>query len=196
MVFERYQYEGDRVAIGTFPKAQRRTLTLGSTSKGHAMAAARVGWLAGHRHLVRPCALSAALQAALVPTWCQQMAVTALRQGSDAFAPLKDELASRRRYAYERLQALRLKPHWPAGGFFLWFSVQHLGVNGLAFAERLLRSHKVLVSPGQFFGPSGVDHVRLSYAADDGRLREGLSRLAAFLKTLERPAEQPARQAA
>jgi aspartate/methionine/tyrosine aminotransferase len=194
-VFERFQYEGDRTCIGTLPKAQRRTLTLGSTSKGYALASARVGWLAGYRHLIRPCALSAALQTSLVPTLCQQIALTALRQGNDAFAPLRDELASRRRYAYERLQALGLKPDWPAGGFFLWFPVPLFGLSGLAFAERLLQSSKVLVTPGQFFGPRGADHVRLSYAVEDGRLREGLSRLAEFLKRLE-PAAPPARQAA
>src|SRR5207249_2575328 len=61
-VFERYQYEEDAVSIGTLPKAGNRTLTVGSVSKGHALASARVGWLAGHRHLVRPCLLTAVLQ--------------------------------------------------------------------------------------------------------------------------------------
>src|SRR5262249_26639432 len=56
-VFERYGYDGARSSLATFPRAQRRTLTLGSISKGHALASARVGWVAGHRHLVRPCAL-------------------------------------------------------------------------------------------------------------------------------------------
>jgi aspartate/methionine/tyrosine aminotransferase len=194
--FERYQYEGDRTGIGTFPRARRRTLILGSVSKGHALASARVGWLAGYRHLVRPCALSAALQTALVPTLCQQLALTALRQGDDAFAPLKEEFASRRQYTYERLQALGLKPDWPAGAFFFWFSVQPLGLSGREFAERLLRSTKVLVSPGKFFGPSGTGQVRLSYAAEDGRLREGLTRLGEWMKNLERSGESGVKQAA
>jgi hypothetical protein len=35
------------------------------------------------------------------------------------------------------------------------------------------------------FGPSGAGHVRVSFAADDGRLREGLTRMSAFVERLK-----------
>ncbi len=183
-VFERYQYEGSPLSIGTLPKARRRTLTAGSVSKGHALASARVGWLAGYRHLVRPCALSAVLHTPFVPTLCQLVALTALRQVGDAFQPIRAEFESRRRYAFERLQALGVEAAWPAGAFFFWLPVNQWP-SGRAFAEKLLHEKKVLVSPGEFFGPSGARHVRLSYAVEDGRLREGLSRLAEFVRGKE-----------
>jgi aspartate/methionine/tyrosine aminotransferase len=183
-VFERYRYEGERASIAGMPRVQQRTLTLGSVSKGHALASARVGWLAGYRHLVRPCAVSAILQAPFVPTLCQQIALTALGVGDEAFGPLREEFKSRRQYAFERLQAMGLKPAWPAGAFFLWVPVGTLGLDGRAFAERLRLAKKVLVWPGGFFGPSGSECVRLSYAVEDGRLREGLARLADFVRDL------------
>src|SRR5207249_3082140 len=77
-VFERFVYDGESLSIGTLPKAWRRTLTAGSVSKGYGLAAARVGWLAGHRHLIRPCMLTAVLQAAWPPTLCQQIALATL----------------------------------------------------------------------------------------------------------------------
>jgi len=183
--FERYRYEdGPPLSIASLPRAWQRTLTAGSVSKGHALAAARLGWLVGYRHLVRPCALTAALQTALMPTLCQQIALTALRQPAHTFAPIRNEFDSRRHYAFERLQAMGLQPDWPAGGFFFWLPVQELGLSGRAFAERLLRSRQVLVWPGHLFGPSGSGHIRISYALEDGRLREGLTRLADFLREL------------
>jgi aspartate/methionine/tyrosine aminotransferase len=187
--FARYRYEGEPVSIGTLRRACRRTITAGSVSKGYALASTRVGWLAGHRHLVRPCALTGMLQTPFVATLCQQIALAALAQGDDIFASIRGEFDSRRRYAFERLQALGLQPAWPAGAFFFWVNVQQLGLSGRAFAERLLRTKKVLVTPGDHFGPSGPGHIRLSYAADDGRLREGLTRLADLLR-------EPVRQAA
>lgn len=183
--FERYRYEGEPVTLGTLPKARRRTLTAGSISKGYAQAAARVGWLAGHRHLVRPCAVTAVLQTPFVPTLCQQIGLTALRQGNEPFQSIRKEFESRRRYAFERLKALGLKPDWPAGGFFFWVPVADLGVSGREFAERLLHGKRVLVTPGDHFGPSGRGRVRISYAIDDGRLREGLGRLAEFVRELQ-----------
>lgn len=181
-VFARFQYDGEPLSLGTLPRARRRTLTAGSVSKGHALAAARVGWLAGHRHLVRPCVVTALLQAPFVPTLCQQVALAALRQDDDLFRPIWGEFESRRRYAFERLQALGLQPAWPSGGFFFWVPVWELGLSGRAFADLLRREKKVLVTPGDPFGPSGPGYVRISYATEDGRLREGLGRLAEFLR--------------
>jgi aspartate/methionine/tyrosine aminotransferase len=187
-VFGRYRYDGPGPSLATLPRAQRRTLTASGLSKGHALAAARVGWLAGHRHLVRPCAVTAAVHTPFVPTLCQQVALTALRQPEEAFAAIRAEFASRRHYGFERLQSLGLAPAWPGGGFFFWVPVWPLGLTGRAFAEQLRQEKQVVVTPGEPFGPGGAAYVRLSYAAEDGRLREGLSRLGDFLRDL-----QPAR---
>jgi aspartate/methionine/tyrosine aminotransferase len=195
-VFQQYHYDGAPVGIGTLAKARRRTLIAGSVSKSHALASLRVGWLTGYRHLVRPCALMAVMRSPFVPTLCQQVAVTALRQSDEPFRAIRTEFDSRRRYAFERLQALGLEPAWPAGAYFFWVPVSTLGLDGRAFAEQLLRAKNVLVSPGCHFGPSGSGHVRLSYAAEDGRLREGLSRLADFVQGLRAPAGSKTRRAA
>lgn len=195
-VFERYRYDDALASIGTLAKARRRTLTVGSVSKSHALASLRVGWLAGYRHLVRPCTLVAVMRNPFVPTLCQQIAVTALRQGNEAFRSIRAQFESRRRYAFERLQTLGLEPSWPAGAFFLWVPIHTLGLGGRAFAEQLLSAKKVLVSPGCLFGPSGSGYIRLSYATEDGRLREGLSRLADFVQGIRAPLRQETRRAA
>ena len=101
------------------------------------------------------------------------------------FQPIHAEFEARRRYAFERLQALGFEPAWPAGAFFLWLPVRTLGLDERTFAQRLLQAKRVLLSPGRLYGPSGSGHVRLSYAAEDGRLREGLSRLADFVQGLQ-----------
>lgn len=188
-VFERYRYEGDRRSIAAIPSARKRTLVASSISKSHALAAARVGWLAGYRHLVRPCAMMASLQTPFVPTLCQQIALAAFRQGNETFQSIKNEFVSKRQYAFERLQACDLKPSWPGGGFFIWVSVRDLGMSGKAFSQGLLQSQNVLVWPGELFGQGGYGHIRISYAAEDGRLREGLSRLCDFIRNLQPPLE-------
>jgi aspartate/methionine/tyrosine aminotransferase len=181
-VFERFHYEGEAASVGTLPRGRRRTLTVGSVSKGHALAAARVGWLAGCRHLLRPCALAAALRAPFVPTLCQQVALAALQTGPGPFAPVLADFESRRSYACERLRGMDLNPGWPLGAFFLWVPVWEKGWTGRALADALLLHHQVLVTPGDLFGPSGAGYIRLSYAAEDGRLREGLNRIREFLE--------------
>ncbi|MGH7170346.1 MAG: pyridoxal phosphate-dependent aminotransferase [Gemmataceae bacterium] len=180
--FERYLPDGSSLSIGTLPRARQRTLTTGSVSQGYALASARVGWLAAYRHLLQPCRITAALRSPFVPTLSQQLALSALRGDPREFAPIRAEFASRRRYGYERLRDMDLNPTWPAGGFFLWVPVWERGVSGRRFAERLLRECQVRVSPGDLFGPSGDGYIRISCAVDDGRLLEGLNRLAEFLE--------------
>jgi aspartate/methionine/tyrosine aminotransferase len=179
--FGRFRYEGERVPLGTLPRAGRRMLLSGSVSKGHGLTSARVGWLAGHRYLVGACAVSAGLHGCVAPL-CQMLALAALGLEEGAFDPGLREFASRRRYAHERLTAAGFRPAWPAGGLFFWVPVGHLGLTGRAFAARLLREKRVLVAPGELFGPGGEGYVRLSYAAEDGRLREGLTRLSDFVR--------------
>jgi aspartate/methionine/tyrosine aminotransferase len=183
-VFAAYHYEGAPVSIATLPHASQRCLVAGSVSKSHALTAHRVGWLAGYRHLLRPCQVAAVLRTPFVPTLCQQVALAALRLGAEPLEPVRAEFEARRRYAFERLGALELKPAWPVGAFFFWVPVSEFGMNGRTFAGELLKAKRVLVWPGNHFGPSGSHHIRISYAAEDGRLREGLSRLGDFVREL------------
>ncbi len=183
-VFERFHHDHEPVSLASMPGARERTLTVGSVSKGHGLASARVGWIAGHRHLVQPCRATAALRTPFVPAVCQQMALAALQNDPAPMDQLRDELAARRRYVFERLRSLELNAAWPAGAFFFWISVWELGMTGRAFAEALLREHKVRVAPGDLFGPSGVGYIRLSYAIDEGRLQEALNRLGSFVEGL------------
>jgi aspartate/methionine/tyrosine aminotransferase len=184
-VLKGYEYDTQCTAIEAYPTARLRTLTIGSVSKSHALAAIRVGWLVANRQLMRPCVLTAGTQGPLVSTLSQQIALGALRQSADALAAIRSDFASRRAYAFERLQALGVTPAWPAGGFFFWVPVRYLDLNGQEFAERLVRAKRVLVTPGKLFGPSGDGHVRVSYATESGRLREGLNRMAEFVRELQ-----------
>ncbi|HXD87402.1 MAG TPA: pyridoxal phosphate-dependent aminotransferase [Urbifossiella sp.] len=164
-----------------------RLLAAGSVSQGWGLASLRVGWLTGHRHLIQACSLTANLHAPYVPTLCQQIATRALTEGPDLGITPTDQALDKRQFAVHRLRALGLDVEWPAAGFFAWVSVASLGMDGRTFAERLLKEKQVLVRPGCAFGPSGAYRVRISFAADDGRLREGLSRLAAFAERRHAP---------
>jgi aminotransferase len=189
--FDRWRGEPANARLAPLPHADGRILTCGSFSKSHGLTAARVGWLAGDRHLVRPCAAAALLSAPFVPALCQQAALHALRTGDARKNDVRSDFAARRTYVRDRLQEMELDP-WPAAaGFFFWVPAPN-GETGTDFAQHLLSATGVLVNPGHVFGPSGKPFVRVSYATDEGRLREGLNRLAEFVTACEFAAPQPA----
>jgi aspartate/methionine/tyrosine aminotransferase len=194
-VFERYHHESEPISIATLARARQRTLTVGSVSKSYALAWARVGWIAAYRHLLRACLATAALRCPFVPTLSQQVALAALRSSPEPFAAVLRQVESRRQYAFDRLRSMGLAPHWPHGGFFLWAPVPPRFRNGRAFAESLLAARRVRVAPGDLFGPSGAGFVRISCAVEDGRLEEGLNRLAEHVRPEKEQAIPVARAA-
>jgi aspartate/methionine/tyrosine aminotransferase len=187
--FSAFRYGERPRALAAMPGADRVTLTAGSVSQEFGQPGVRVGWLAGPRHLVRACQLTANLSAPYVPPVCQQAAARLLSERPSA--EVRERFAAKRRYAFDRLRAMGFEPELPGGGYSIWLPVSSLGLDGRAFAERLLKEERVMVGPGVAFGPSGAGHVRVSFAADDGRLREGLNRMAAFVARLKTPAPLP-----
>jgi aspartate/methionine/tyrosine aminotransferase len=180
--FDRWRSEPAKARLASLPHADGRLLTCGSFTKSHGLAAARVGWLAGYRHLIRPCAAAAMLSAPFVPAMCQDTALKSFQGGCVVLNEMKSEFAARRELVRNRLIEMGVEP-WPASaGFFVWVPVRE---PGNVFAQRLLSTTGVLVNPGHVFGPSGTNFVRISFVTDEGRLREGLNRLAEFVAAEE-----------
>ncbi|MBA4189770.1 MAG: hypothetical protein C0467_17435 [Planctomycetaceae bacterium] len=185
--FARFQFGTSGKAFGRLAGADKRILTAGSISQEFGLGALRVGWLAGPRHLIRACGLMQNLNAPFVPAVCQQAAAKALSEPDAEFRVQRDRLKEKRDYTFDRLRAMGLEPDRPGAGLFMWVPVAGLGLDGRTFAERLFREERVQVGPGIAFGPSGAGHIRIGFAADDGRLREGLTRMAAFIDRLRNP---------
>jgi aspartate/methionine/tyrosine aminotransferase len=171
--FAALAHDAEPTSIAAF--APERTLSVGSVSHSHAMAWARVGWLAGPRELVRACTAAAALRGPFVSAAAQHAAAAALGV-LDATEPYRQEIDRRRDHVIERLNGMGLAAQVPAAGCFAWCLVP--GGSGVAFARRVRQACGVRLMPGELFGPSGAGRVRLTFGHDEGRLHEGLNRLA------------------
>lgn len=63
---------------------------------------------------------------------------------------------------------------------YLWINISSSGLESNVFANRLLLEAKVAVCPGDGFGPSGKDHIRVTVAGSSDRLNEGIERFLSF----------------
>ena len=117
--------------------------------------------------------------------FCQHGLVAALNGDQKCVEEMRLEYDRRRKIMYAGLCALDgVSCVEPTGAFYCFPNVSatyaRLGVqSSVEFAEKLLEEGHVAVVPGVAFGS---DHcVRLSYAVNEERIREGLSRLGKFL---------------
>jgi aminotransferase len=141
-------------------------------SKTYGMAGWRVGFVVGNAELVERINLFNDHTRVGIFLPVQLASVAALTGPQDS--------VGERTAAYERrcglvADALGVPPS--QGTYYSWFRLPE----GLT-ADRLLVEHRVVVAPGEGFGPSGGGYARISVSVSDDVLETGLARLARALE--------------
>jgi L-glutamine---4-(methylsulfanyl)-2-oxobutanoate aminotransferase len=155
------------------PGAREVGVELFSLSKSYGMAGWRVGFVLGNAELVaRMQTLQDHVRAGIfVPV--QQASIAALTGPQDTVAERVALYEARR----DRVLAAVGDLAAPCEGtFYVWLRLP----DGLT-PERLLDEHRLVVAPGEGFGPSGAGWARISLATPDELIDLGLERLTAAL---------------
>jgi aspartate aminotransferase len=161
----------------------------GSASKAYSMTGWRCGWTLAPAPVV---AAAAALQShatSNVSSITQKAAIEALTGSQEPVERMLNEYRIRRDQMLAWLEAEpRLRCTRPAGAFYLFVDIGDvLSLNGCRtsaeFAERLLETSRVAVTPGEAFDAPGF--IRISYATSMELLREGTRRLLGFVNEIE-----------
>lgn len=182
-VYTGLTYDGEGEGIAAYTGHPEHVLTVGSTSKTHAMTGWRIGWLAG-----TPTVTDEVVKIREATTSCasnpgQHAAIEALTGPQDAFEAMYDAFLERRDYVVERIEGIDgLSAPRPQGAFYAFLD-PGVDADDLALAKYLLREHDVVLAPGSAFGEAGTGRLRLSFANSLERLEEGFDRIEAGLGT-------------
>lgn len=162
-IYENFNYDHPHANIARF---HPRTLILHGFSKSHAMTGWRLGFAAGPREIVSEMIKVQQFSFVCAPSIAQKMGLVALD-----LPPGKEIEAYRRKreIIYEGLKE-NFNVVKPDGAFYI-FPEAPRG-DGEEFVKKAIE-HNVLIIPGSVFSEKKT-HFRLSFAADDRVLREGL----------------------
>ena len=160
-----------------------RTVIASSLSKSHAAPGFRAGWCAGPAAFItRLLPLAESMLFGAQP-FIADMAAEALSREFAITAQMREAYARRAAMVAGALAGVPgLQVHAPQAGMFVMMSVQGLGLDGEAFADRLLTEEQVAVMPGSAFGAAAAGMVRLSLTVPDAALAEGCARVARFAR--------------
>jgi L-glutamine---4-(methylsulfanyl)-2-oxobutanoate aminotransferase len=171
---------GDLVFDGREPRSFLATpgakdvgVEMFSMSKSYGMAGWRVGFVVGNAEIVERINLLNDHCRVGIFRPIQEACIAALTGPQDSVAERRDTYQRRRDRVREVLGPLTCE-----GTFYIWLELPP----GLT-AGQLLTEHRVVVAPGEGFGPSGVGWVRLSLAVSDETLELGLERLVSALES-------------
>jgi aspartate/methionine/tyrosine aminotransferase len=173
----------------TYEAPDRTALELGagdlycinSFSKYFGMTGWRLGWLVGPADTVAVMERLAQNLFIAANTPAQYAALAALAPATrETLEVRRDAFRQRRDRLLPALRALGFGiPVQPTGAFYLYARLPAgVGLDSMAFAERMLVEAGVALTPGHDFGHYEADrHVRFAYTSESADLDEGVRRL-------------------
>jgi succinyldiaminopimelate transaminase len=138
-----------------------------SLSKRSNLAGLRLGFYAGDPDLVDYLREVRKHVGLMVPGPVQLAGIAALADDAHVEAQ-RDRYRDRLVRMQQILGKLGVEADLPGGGFYLW--VPAPGADAWAFTDRLADEGGALVSPGDFYGPSGAGYVRIAMVQPMERL--------------------------
>jgi aspartate aminotransferase len=186
LVYDGFQ---QRSLLAVAPDLRERIVVVDGVSKRFAMTGFRIGWMLAPRALADACDALQSQTTTSPASVAQHAALAALVGPAGPAEVMRKAFEARRRLVVDGLNALPgvvCRP--PEGAFYAFFDVRaHLGrrfggklvPDDAALAELLLEETRCAFVPGSaFFAPG---YLRMSYAASEPELREGLARLGKIL---------------
>lgn len=183
-IYAELTYDGEHVSIASLPGMRERTVFLHGVSKAFAMTGFRIGYACAPHAIIE--AMMKVHQYAImsVPIFVQEAGIEALKNSADSVASMRESYQRRRDFLVRRFRAMGLKCHLPQATFYTFPDVTPTGLDGKAFATRLLQDGKVAVVPGTAFGNDGHDFVRASFSTRYAKIEEACDRMDRFIDSL------------
>lgn len=185
-IYERMVYDdAEHTSLISYPEIRNRLILLNGWSKTYAMTGWRLGWSVWPTVLVERVRRFAVNGWSCVNTAAQHAGIAALEGPQDAVDEMVAAFDRRRRLTVRLLNEVPgVSCVTPAGAFYAFPNITRTGVPAGRLASALLEEAGVALIAGSDFGTLGEGFLRVSYAASEDRIREGIARVDEYLRAL------------
>lgn len=164
--------------IAAVPGMADRTFLVDTFSKTYVMTGFRIGWTVASKDYIRAMDIFQQNSVTNVPAFVQLAALAALTGPQDHVVARQKLLQAKRDKVVAALNKLPgVNCPAPDGSFYVFPDIRGTGMSAQQFTDYLIDNYSVGVVAGTAFGDRGEGHVRITYAAPDDVLDEGLDRI-------------------
>ncbi len=182
-IYAELSYGLKHTSFASLPGMRERTILVSGFSKAFAMTGWRLGYCCAPRELIQYIARIHQYAMMCASTPAQYAGIEAMRNGIPDAEYMAEKYNERRQFMYKSLLDLGFDCFEPQGAFYIFPDVSMFAKDGTAFVEELLEKQHVAVVPGEAFGESGKNHVRISYAYSLESLKKAMERIALFVQS-------------
>ena len=166
---------------------QDLTISTFTLSKSYAMTGWRVGYVAAPEPIIDEMEKLMEHQVSGVTAVSQRAALAAITGPQDCVQEMLDAYTRRRAIVYQGLNDIGgVSCLMPEATFYAFPNIKQVGMSSWDFAKYLVREHRVALIPGTIFGENGEGYLRLSFAASETDLWEGLTRIKAGVEARQK----------
>ncbi len=156
-------------------------MAVSSFSKTFAMPGLRVGWIISSQGAIKKLRRYHMFTTSVASTPAQWAGVAALRGDRSCIDEMVDEYRRRRDRVVQLVgESPHLTGYWPQGAFYMLPSLPP-NTDGTSLAIRMLEETGVCVVPGDAFGDSCPNSIRLSYSASMEDIERAFERMIPWL---------------
>jgi len=183
--YEYFTYDGYKhFSIASIPEMRKHAVSCYTFTKTYAMTGWRVGYLHADEEFIPQITKAHIPFAICAPVVSQYAALGALQGAQDCVTDFREHYLAARDLMCERLDRLNsiFEYHRPRGSYLMFPRILlEEGKDSAGFCKTLLREAKVSTTPGVAFGPTGEQHLRLSFCVPDEEIHKAFDRMEAFL---------------
>jgi aspartate/methionine/tyrosine aminotransferase len=193
--YEHILFEGrTHLSIASLEGMRPLTISAFTLSKSYAMTGWRVGYVAAPAFIIDEMEKLMEHMVSGVTAVAQRAALAAITGPQDCIQTMLGEYAKRRAVVHQGLNEMDgVSCIPPEATFYAFPNISKVGLSSWDLAKYLVQEHKVALIPGSVFGENGEGYLRLSFAASEASLREGLSRIKTGVEALLEPGRKSVR---
>jgi len=160
-------------------------IVINGFSKAWAMTGWRLGWAVFPKNLIRTAQKIQQNLMICAPSMAQWAGVAALTEAHGDVERMRLTFARRREVMLGEMKRHGFSVEVePTGAFYVLVNMKEWTNDSYRFAMDILEATGVGVTPGIDFGPGAQGYLRFSYANSEGNIREGVSRVAGYVRSL------------
>jgi len=184
--YEDIVFEGKHFSIGSFDGMKELCISVFSLSKSFAMTGWRIGYVVANSTIIDEMEKLMEHMASGVTAVSQRAAIAALKGPQDLTLEMVEKYKKRREIVYQAINDMdNISCVLPEATFYAFPNITGIGMTSWDFAKYLINKQRVGVIPGSVFGSEGEGHIRISFATEEGYIREGMSRIRKGIETLQ-----------